>query len=216
MSDLLREIDEELRREHMAALWHKHKYVVMAVLGLLVLGTASYSGWQEHKEKTEVSRSVALGSVGTAPNLDDLQKSEAFMAFAKSNPGTGQAALARMNAVGALIRAGKKDDALRELDALANDPATPALAQSYARLVRVELQFDTGDLVQLRQELAPLAEDGQPWRYTARFLQGTLFGKHGDAKTARDIFTALAVDPNAPVSTRDMAKLLARYYGTQG
>ncbi len=216
MSDLLREIDEELQREHMAALWHKYKIPVLAVLALIVLGTASQTAWKQHKEATEISRSVALGSLGTRPGMTDAEKGEAFNAFANTYKGSGQAVLAQMSALGFLLQAGKKDEALQGLEALAHNQDAPLLVREYAKLVRVEIQLDTADPTSLRQQLEPLAAEGQPWRFTARMLQGLLFGKHGDYAKAKTIFTTLSDDANAPVTLRDEAKILARYYGTQG
>jgi hypothetical protein len=216
MSDILREIDEELQREHMAKLWRKYQYVIVGVIALLVFGTASHSAWRAHKDQAEVNRSVALGSLGTDDSMKVEAKIESYQAFARMNQGTGQAVLAQMTAIGGLIHAKKTEEALKALDGLANDQTAPKMAQDYARVVRVELMLDTGNPVQLRQQLEPLAAEGQPWRFTARMMQGALFGKHGDHAKAKEIFKAISLDMTAPTTMRDEAKLLANYYATQG
>jgi hypothetical protein len=216
MSDLLREIDEELQREHMAALWHKYKIPTLGFIALLVLGTASYSAWQDHKIATATKRSVALSTVLGTTTMTDPQKSEAFLAFATSNAGSGQAALARMAAINALLRDHKTAAAVQELDVLANDATAPSIARDYARLSKISVQFEQADPAQLRQQLAPLAADGQPWRYMARLLQGALLAKTGEPKMAQAVFGTLAEDQAAPTTLREQAKILARYYATQG
>lgn len=216
MADLLREIDEELQREHMAALWRKYQFLILGLIACIIFGTAANSAYKQHVTQKEVALSVALGSVATKPEMQDAEKIEAFQAFARSNPGVGQSVLAQMAAISVMLRANKTDEALKALDALANDAAATSFTQDYARLVRIQVQFDKGDPVQLRQQLAPLAAEGQPWRYTARMLQGGLYGKHGDNAKAKEIFQALSQDKEAPVTIRDEARLLARYYATQG
>ncbi|MBP7252993.1 MAG: tetratricopeptide repeat protein [Alphaproteobacteria bacterium] len=216
MADLLREIDEELQREHMAALWRKYQVLIMGIIACLIFGTAANSAWKQHVAQKEVSLSVALGSVATRPEMQDAEKIEAFQAFARSNPGAGQGVLAQMAGISVMLRANKTDEALKALDALANDRTASPLTQDYARLVRIQVQFEKGDPVQLRQQLAPLAAEGQPWRYTARVLQGGLYGKHGDNAKAKEIFQTLSQDNQAPITIRDSARLLARYYATQG
>lgn len=216
MSDILKEIDEELQREHMAALWKKYKIPVLGFITLIILGTATFSTWKQHKESREVALSVALGSLATRPGMTEAQKVEAFQAFARQNAETGQGVLAQLTAVGGLLKDGKRDEAIKQLDALANDSYANQMTKDYARLIRIQLLLDTGDPVALRQQLAPLAENGQPWRYNARMMQGLLYGKHGDNVRARDIFKALSESSDAPTTTREEAKLLARYYATQG
>ena len=216
MSDLLREIDEELQRERMALLWRKYQKLILGAIALVIFGTASHTAWKQHIAKTEITRSVALGSVASRPNMAEAEKIEAFQAFAKANSGSGQAVLAQMAAIAGLIHADKKDEALKALDALANEPSALPMTRDYARLVRVELLLDSGDPVALRQQLEPLAQAGQPWRFSARMLQGVLYGKHGDFAKAKDILKALSEDTDAPTTMRDEAKQLARYYATQG
>lgn len=216
MSDILKEIDEELRREHMAALWRKYKVPLLGTIALIILGTATFTTWKQHKESREVALSVALGSLATRPGMTEEQKVESFLAFSKQNPQSGQGVLAQMTAIGGLIKDGKRDAAIEQLDSLANDSYANQLTKDYARLVRIQLLLDTGDPVALRQQLAPLAENGQPWRYNARMMQGLLYGKHGDYVRARDLFKALGDSSDAPTTTREEAKLLARYYATQG
>ncbi len=216
MADLLREIDEELQRERMTALWRKYQFVILGLIACIIFGTAANSAWKKHVAQREVSLSVALGSVATKPEMLDEEKIEAFQAFARSNPGAGQSVLAQMAGISVMLGKNKLDEALKALDALANDAAATPLTQDYARLVRIQVQFDKADPVQLRQQLTPLAADGQPWRYTARVLQGALYGKHGDSAKAKDIFQTLSQDNQAPTTIRDSARLLARYYATQG
>lgn len=216
MADLLREIDEELQRERMTALWRKYQFLILGAIACLIFGTAANSAWKQHVAQKEVSLSVGLGSVATKPDMLDAEKIEAFQAFARSNPTAGQSVLAQMAGISIMLRAGKSDEVLKALDALANDASATSITRDYARLVRIQVQFDKGDPVQLRQQLAPLAADGQPWRYTARVLQGALYGKHGDSAKAKEIFQTLSQDNQAPITIRDSARLLSRYYATQG
>ena len=218
MADILREIDEELERERMASLWHKHKIAIFVVLGLIVFGTASYSAWTHHNTTRDVTLSVALGKITDKPGASDEEKLEGFLAFANANKGTGQGVLARMSAAGIMMDMGdaRTGDAVRELGLIINDPVAPALTRDFARLQRAALQLGTGDIAQLRQELGPLAAEGQPWRFTARMLQGSLFARAGEYATAQSIFKALGEDAQAPVNLKDNARMLALYYSTKG
>jgi hypothetical protein len=208
MNDILREIDDELQRERMAALWHKHKFLIVGLLAAVIFLTASISAWRDHRTATEVRNSLALGTIGENASLDEAGKAEAFLGFARDHQGTGQADIATLMAIGIKRDLGKKDQVLQDLAALAaNDKARP-LVRDYARLLRVQLRLDSEDIALLRQELAPLAADGQPWRYTARLLQGSLFLRGGETKTAQEVFGAIANDATAPIAARDSARLM--------
>jgi hypothetical protein len=214
MSDILREIDDELQREHMAALWHKYKIVVVGAIVVLLIGTASYSAWRDHDSQANIKRSVALGNITANVTTNEVQKSEALAALATEYPATGHAVLARFAAATALNKAGQTTAAVQALQTIIADAAAPALAQNYARLLLVELQFDSLPPEKLREMLAPLAVDGAPWRYPARLLQGVLLGKAGDHQTAATLFATLVADPSVTSAIREQAKLLARYYAT--
>ena len=47
LSDIIREVDEELRRENWEILWKKYGKLAVAAAVALVLGTAGVVGWRE-------------------------------------------------------------------------------------------------------------------------------------------------------------------------
>ena len=51
MSDIFREIDEELRRENLLKLWSRYGKYVIAVAVLAVLIAGSVVAWREHQAR---------------------------------------------------------------------------------------------------------------------------------------------------------------------
>ncbi|MEJ0062839.1 MAG: tetratricopeptide repeat protein [Alphaproteobacteria bacterium] len=216
MTDLLREIDEELERERMLVLWNKYNKPIIIAIAALLIGTASYSAWNGHRLQGDVSRSVGLNAIISRIDQKDEEKAEAFAAYAGEFPGTGHAVLAKIAAARAYLDAGQAPKALTILDGLTREEGAPEYIRQYAALLWVEAQLDTGDAVALRQKLTPLIADQQPWRFTARTLLGLLYGKNGDNAKAREIFQALEAEAEIPDGLREEAHDLARYYATQG
>ncbi len=75
------------------------------------------------------------------------------------------------------------------------------------------MQIDDGNPETLMSRLEPLAADGNPWRYTARELQAVLALRSGDTARARELFTRLADDMDAPDSLRTRATEMLRALG---
>lgn len=215
MTDLLREIDEELQRERMAALWHKHKRAVIVAALLLVLGTASVSAWRDHALNEQYRRSAALFALGSRPEQSDKALAEALTAFAKDKAGTGHAIPAWFAAAAAHRRAKDYAAAIAILDRLALDQTLSLPLRRYAELLAAQAQFDLGVNDALRAKLEVLAADGQPWRYSARALLGLYHARQGGAIKAGAIYRALTEDVNAPPVLREQARDLARYYALQ-
>lgn len=215
MADLLREIDEELQREHMMALWAKYKQVVLTLALALVVGTASYSAWQDHSKVEKTKRSVALYDIMSRSKITEAEKLEALQGFVREFQGKGQAIIARFVISDIQARSGALPQAVATLENVAQDQTVPELMRKYAGFQALQLQIDTGDAAMLRQKLEPFLAAGEPWRFSAKALQGLLLAKNGDSVQANAIFSALVKDDDAPTSVREYAHELAAYYATK-
>ena len=71
MSDIIREVDEELRRENWETLWRKYGKLIIAAALALVLGTAGVVGWREYDRS---QREAAGGVFGTV--IAEVENSE--------------------------------------------------------------------------------------------------------------------------------------------
>ncbi len=215
MADLLREIDEELQRERMLALWSKYKTLVMTLVLGLVVGTASYSAWQEHTATAKIKRSVALYDMLASKTGSERDKLESLQGFMGEFPGKGQTIMARFVAADIHVRAGALPQAVAMLESVALDKTVSDLLRQYAGVLAIQVQLDTGDAAELRKKLEPFAAEGRPWRYAALAMQGMLLAKGGDLAAAEKIFAALADNPAAPGSLGEYASDLSNYYATK-
>ena len=51
MSDIFREVEEEVRRDKAAEIWKKYGKLFILAAVLLVAGTAGWSAWQQYQRK---------------------------------------------------------------------------------------------------------------------------------------------------------------------
>ncbi len=214
MSDIIREVDEELRRENWEILWKKYGKLLIAAAVALVLGTAGTVGWREYDRG---QREDAGGVFGTV--IAEVENSEkpgvAADILAAYIPGApdGYAMLARLREAKLRADAGETEVAIALYDGLAGDNSVEPLFRDLAALYSVRMQIDSGDPIVLGARLSSLAADGKPWRYTAREMQAVLALNGGDSAAAREVFTKLADDMDAPDSLRTRAAEMLRAMG---
>jgi hypothetical protein len=67
------------------------------------------------------------------------------------------------------------------------------------------LTLDSADPDALRARIAPLADVGGPWRYTATEIMASLARRKGDLNSAAQYYKSLADDIGAPQSIRARA-----------
>ena len=205
---MMREINEEIRREQMAKLWDAYGVYAIIVAALIIVGVGGSQWWESRK----IAASQAAGArYETALQLAQEGKAgeaqQVFEAMAKDAP-AGYAALARLHVAGASAAAGKKKEAQAAFDAVAADTTVDQLLRDYARLQSVALIVDTADFTEIQNRLNPLLGDLNAWRHSARELLGLAAYRAGRLDDARQTFLSLAADEKTPASMRERANLI--------
>ena len=206
---LLREIDEDLRREQWLKLWRAYGRYVTAVAALLVIIVLAFVGWREYRQGQ-------LGSDGhaywLADRLDVLgDRKGAATAFGElaDNGHAGYVLLARLREGQALADSGDAEGAVAAFDAVAADDSVDPDYRLLGNLYAAAVLLDGDDPDAVSRRLAPVAKAGSPWRSPALEMQGLLALKTGDNAGAAAIFEQLAADPATPTTLRARAAELA-------
>ena len=204
MSDIFREIDEELRRENLLKLWSRYgKYVIaVAVLALLIAG--SVVAWREHQAS---ERRAQAGRFASALTLARGGKSaEAAKLFAAlGQEGGGYSLLASFQSAELLAKAGDRPGAIAAYDRLAQSTGIDPEFRDLAVLLSVMHALPDGDPNAAIERLKPLTQSGNPWRASALDLTAAAKLKAGDRAGALEIYKQLADDPSAPQGLRARA-----------
>jgi len=218
MSDIFREVDEEIRQDQVKALWRRFGPLVVTAALVAVVGTAGYVGWQRWQARQATERTaVLLDAVAkaeqavAAPEADPIQAVAPLVDAAAGMSGD-QATLARLRAAAILAAAEKTPEAVALYDTIAAGPEVEPLLRDLAVLLATLHQLDSGDPAQLAQRLAPLTQPGNPWRWSASELAGLLAARQGDTARAHTLFQDLAGDAEAPAGLRARAADLAALY----
>ena len=208
MSDIFREVDEEIRKDRAKALWQRYGIYVYIVIGALILGTGGNQYWRYYQQSQRLEESAAYQAAAAA--AQDERTTEAINAFSAlaADAGTGYAVIARLREAAARAEAGDLEGALAAWDALAADDGIEDAYRDLARLLAAMHLIDDGPTDAVRQRLAPLFAEGSPWRHSARELQAVLALREGRREEARELLQGLIDDAGTPSGGRARAEAL--------
>ena len=204
MSDIFREVDEDLRRDRASELAKKYGPYFIGFAVAIVLGTLGYNLWQDWDHEHRSERSDLFAAAVDLANDGDTEASVEALA-GLGEPDGGYGTLAGFERARLLAEEGRTDEALALWQALAvSDAAGPAL-QGAARLYFVMHQIDEGNSGELRAMLEPLLAPGNGFRPIAMELNAQLLLRDGDRAAARQIYGEIADDLTAPPGLRARA-----------
>jgi hypothetical protein len=212
VSDIIREIDEDLRRDNLEKLWRKYGIYALGLAVIVVLGIAAYTGWQRYSENRQAERARQYESALQLIAAGDAKAGDQLQALAGGSD--GYAALARLQAAALKARAGDVAGAVDIYEQLAADSGVDAHLRDLAVILLALHTADTAAPEALAKRLEPLTAAGNPWRYTALEITAVLARRNGDMARAEQILTGLADDLDAPQGLRQRAtEMLAALKG---
>ncbi|MFP3944909.1 MAG: tetratricopeptide repeat protein [Alphaproteobacteria bacterium] len=208
MSDednIIREVEEDLRRERYERLWKKYGPFV---IGIIVVVLVSMLGWQQYGAWQDRQRAQEAEAFLAAADLLEQGKgaaaAEAFAELAK-DAGSGYRAVARFSEAEAHMDEGNPDEALAALDSLAADSSVNPGLRALAALKGGLLLADSASPEDLKKRLRPALRPGSPWRFAAQELVAYAYYRSGKPGEARNAYQALANEYDAPAHIRDRA-----------
>lgn len=206
--NLIREVDEEMRRERLLRLWDQFGIYIVGVAALIVLGIGGYRYLEYQRNQyagAAGARYQEALQVGEAGKADEALK--ALQAIAKEGS-PGFAALAQLRVAGVEAKKGRFDEAVAIYDKFGNDPKSDVLLAGFAKLQAAMLRLGTADWTEMQNRLKDLAVDSSPYRASARELLGIAAYKAGRTEEARRSFEQLITDKKAPQSVGDRARIM--------
>ena len=211
MSDIFREVEEDVRRERFEKLWKAYGNYAIAALVLLFAGIAGWQVWERHdaQERAKVSDAFMAAQRITNPQA----QASAMLDLARTAP-KGYASVARLAEAGAMFASGQQGNAIalyKEIAANDNGPVG-----SVARLRAAWGLAETASRKDLADLLAPLNQTGNAWRENAQEILAYADYRAMDTKSALAKYTALSVNAEAPDALRARAKAMAAFLKNGG
>jgi hypothetical protein len=207
VSDIFREIDDELRRENLLRLWSRYSRYIIAGAVLLALIAIGVFAWRQHVASERLAQANHYtAAVALTRQGKDAEAAKVFAELATNDGGYGLPAGFQEAAL--LAKSGDRQGAIAAYDRLASS----SVAREYrdlAVLLAVMHQLPDGDPHAAIARLAPLTENGKPWRATALDMTAAAKLKAGDRGGALEIYQQLADDLAVPRELRARAAEMA-------
>ena len=139
----LREVDDNLRRDQLTAIFTRWGKVLAGGIGLFLVLLAAFLWWQDHRAKQAGADAEQLSQA-----LDDLEaglpaRADPVLAQLTKSPRNGYSAAARLAQAAQAEAQNRIPAAAAAYDAIAADTGLPQPTRDLALLRSVALQFDT-------------------------------------------------------------------------
>jgi hypothetical protein len=206
VSDIFREVEQDVRRERLEKFWNAYGLYVIGLLVLIVIGIGGYKIWQRYDTAQRIKASVAFDAALHIVNPDEA--AAAFTKLAGTAPGI-YGELARLGEANSFLAGGQATQAiaLYKQIAAADSGAVGAVARIRAAWVMSEIT----PRAELATFLQPLTGADNPWRQMANEVLAYSDYRSGQAKAAASEFDALANDPQSPDALRSRARAFAAF-----
>ncbi|HVA13839.1 MAG TPA: tetratricopeptide repeat protein [Stellaceae bacterium] len=210
MSDIFREIDEELRRDSLEQLWkHYGKYIMVLAIAI-VIATAAVMGWRAYQNKQREAQGVQYAAaLDLAHQGKDADAAAAFASLAQKAD-SGRAVLARLEAAASQVNLGDVPGAIADYDRIAADHSADPAFRDAATMLSARYTLDKGDPQTVIAKLQPLTVATSPWHGLALEMTALAEMKAGENAKARGDFDALAKDATVAPGVRQRAGEMAQ------
>ncbi|MEE2981329.1 MAG: tetratricopeptide repeat protein [Pseudomonadota bacterium] len=214
MSDVFREVDEDVRRDQWLKLWQAYGYYAIAAVVAVVLAVVGGVGWKEHRLSQHQAESEQFAAASRSLAEGQAEVAARQFTVLADSAGNGYGSLARLREAEALAAAGDKTAAGAVLDQRAADSVVETAIAPLASLMAAYQLMDHGSRDELERRLTPLMGADSPWRSSARELVGLIAFRAGETGAARQMFTDIVEDPVSPQAARSRAAGLLAILGS--
>ncbi|MBK8008648.1 MAG: tetratricopeptide repeat protein [Rhizobiales bacterium] len=208
MSDIIREVDEELRRERLANIWKNYGGYIALGAFVIVAATAGWRGYEYYAGQQAAAASERY--VAAQKLAADASKTDEALAAFKAIAGDAPASYRLLARFSAAAELGQKDakEGAAAFEAIANDTSVESLMREIASIRGASLVVDTADVAEMQKRLAPALADGSAFRHSANELLALAHLRAGNQAEAQKLFLLLAFDPETPPGMRNRAQRL--------
>ena len=208
----LREVDENLRRDHMTGLARKWGMVGGAVVIALLVALAAFLWWRSHQAGQAGLEGEQLTQVLGDVDIGRAQPADPRLTALASSSRDGYRAVARLTQAGIAAKTDPAAAAAR-YQAIANDSGLPQATRDLALIRATTIQFDALAPAEIVSRMRPLAVANAPWFGSAGELTAMAYLKMNQRDRAGPLFAAIARDTNVPAGLRGRAAGMATALG---
>jgi hypothetical protein len=212
---LLREVDEELRRDRMRKLWRQSAPFVFGAAAAVILLVAGYEGWRWYTGSNAARSSDQFYAATALADGTDLAAAQKALDDVIAQGSGAYPALALFREASLLAQQGKIDEAVAAYDSLATNQSNAHLRE-LALVMGANLLIDKGDVAAVEQRVGGSIAPDSPMRNAAREVLGLTQYKAGQLDAAMTTFQAIISDPLASRDAQSRVQLFIQQLLAEG
>jgi hypothetical protein len=206
LSDIFREVEEDVRRDRLEKIWKQYGYALIAAAVLVLAGVG---GWVFWKQQQAAANARLSDSFAAAQRISDPGKAgTAFAEIARTGKGS-YALLAKISQANALNAVGQPGAAVTLYKEVA--AADSSEIGAVARLRAAWIMAATVPRKELEDLVAPLNTDESAWQPLAREVLAFADYRGARVKQATEAYRALSEDAKAPEGLRLRARAMVTF-----
>jgi hypothetical protein len=207
LSDIFREVDEEVRREQLKRMWDQYGWLLITVCVLVVIAAGGWRTYEWWQGKKAAESGVAFDAAVQLSEQGKNQEAEEAFARLSIDGTTSYRMLARFReAAQQAVRDPKAAVAI--YDRLAADGSAGQALQDLAALRAGMLLVDTAPYSEVSQRLEPLTVSGRTFRHSARATLALSAWRAKDAAAMQRWSDMILADAETPPGTRGQIQML--------
>ncbi len=208
MSDIFREVDDELRQDKMRKFWNKHGWLIVIGALSIVLSVAGVRGYQSWDRMQSGGAGADFVNAIDLLNGEDASEGRALLEKMSHGSYENYPVLAKIRNAAALNKLGAREDAIMAYDAVVGDQDIDPILRDVARIRAAFILVDTASPDEMRERIMDLAKAENPWRHSARELIALSYYRIGAYADADKEYDRLMSDLAVPVGPRGRAEMM--------
>ena len=215
MSDVFREVDEDLRKARLARIWKRFGPYVITVAVLVVAGVAGYKGWESWKLSQAGDASEIYFAAVEKIEDEEFEEAHELLASLENGP-AGYPIVALMRSATEYGLKDEMEKAVEIYDKLIEDNSIPQLYRELAAIRAAYLLLDGDDMEEVRTRVNPMTDDENPWRHLVWEILAMAEWKAGEGETAVSWMDRITEDETSPRGINSRAKSMKRLMESEG
>jgi hypothetical protein len=202
------EIDEAVRKDELKEWWNRWGTWVVAAAVAAVVAVTALVGWRQYDASRRAEASAAYTAALAQIAQDKPAALKALEDQAKNAPEP-------YRSLAALVAAQLREPLEAQVTALLQVAPTLTSAElsDLANVIAAYKSIDSPRAEELVARLEPLAGPDRPFRLSVRELQAMLAVRKGDLKRARELWSEIGKDPQAPQAAAQRASAMLNLHG---
>lgn len=209
----MREVDEELRRDQLAAAWRRWGVIGVGVVIAVLLLFAGWLYWNYRSNEQAGVEGEQLQAAYDQLAAGQATDADAGLAKLAGSGRDGYRALARIAQADELLAKGDAKNAAAGYAAVAADGSLEQPFRDLALIRQTVAEYDSLPPQTVIERLRPLAAPGNPWFGTAGELTAIAHLRQGRRDLAGRLFGQVAASADVPPSLRQRAVQMAGAMG---